>query len=91
MITLPEIVQRSVARHQELQLAQACEMARVGVRTVQSGERTADTARRRAVVAWILTEAMGWRQHQVATALNTSVRQVRNQVKEMRRGTKDRT
>jgi hypothetical protein len=75
------LVRGAEERMREKQLAEACRLARIGVRTVQSRERTADTARRRAVVAWILWTSADWKQHEIAARLGTTVRAVKKMVR----------
>lgn len=65
MIDLPldklqAIVRQAEERHALETLEAVCKMVGVGVRTLQSRERTADTARRRAVVVWILCDRLRW-------------------------------
>jgi len=57
-------------------LDSVCRMVGVGVRAIQSRERTADTAKRRAIVAWILCDRLGWAQARAAKALGRTERQV---------------
>lgn len=61
-------------------LQSVCQMVEIGVGTLQSRERTADTAKRRAVVAWILSERLKWPPVLVAKAIKRTVRQVRTLV-----------
>lgn len=77
---LTMVVRQAEDRLKERQLSEACRLARVGVRTVQSRDRNADTARRRAVVAWILWRAADWRQREIAIRLGVTERQVRTMV-----------
>ena len=73
---LTMVVRQAEDHLRERQLAEACRLARVGMRTIQSRERSADTARRRAVVAWILWTAADWRQAEIAQRLGVTKRQV---------------
>lgn len=84
MGNLPIAVQEAIANHYREELAAACELARVGARTVQSRDRTADTARRRAVVAWVLADTLHWSQRQIARELGISVRGVEEMLRKMR-------
>lgn len=68
----------------EATLAGVCELVGVGVRTVQSRERTADTARRRAVVAWVLCDRLRWTQTRAAEALGRTPRQVKAMLRRQR-------
>lgn len=72
------------ARHHDAVLAQACQLAGIGVRSAQSRERTAETARRRAVVAWILCDQLGWTQRRTARALGRTVRAVKKLLRKQR-------
>lgn len=53
-----------------------CKMVGVGVGVVQSRDRTADVAKRRAVVAWVLNDRLKWPVSQVAQALKRTDRQI---------------
>lgn len=77
---LGALVYEADERHAARELAEACRLAGVGVSTVQSRDRRADTARRRAVVAWLLCDWLGWRQAKAARALNVTVRHVKRMV-----------
>ena len=65
-------------------LAAAAASVGVGVRSLQCRQRTADLAKRRAVVAWILHDELHWPQRRVASALARSVRQIRKMLRKMR-------
>lgn len=69
----------------EKTLAQACDLAAVGMRTVTGRERTAEVVRKRAVVAWILTREHAWTQKRIAKALRRSTRQVKNLIRTMKK------
>lgn len=58
-------------------LGEVCRLVGIGVRTVQSRERTAETARKRAVVVWILCDRLRWPQGKAARATGRTVRQIR--------------
>ena len=68
----------------EATLAGVCEMVGVGAATVQSRERTRDTAKRRAVVAWVLQDRLHWPQAKVAATLCRTRRQVRRLLRQER-------
>lgn len=68
----------------EATLAAVCELAGLGVRTAQSRERTADTAKRRAVVAWMLCDRLRWPQAKAARRLGRTVRQVQAMLRRQR-------
>lgn len=57
-------------------LMRTCDLVGIGLRSLQSRERFADTVRRRAIVAWLL-RGYGWKQAQIAKALHRTVRQVK--------------
>lgn len=61
----------------EAELSEVCQLCGIGVRTLQSRERTADTVRRRAVVVDLL-RGRGWREKIIAEALRRTARQVWN-------------
>lgn len=81
---LERVVAIAEARHQEAVLQEACALAGIGVRTLQSSDRTEDAARRRAVVAWILCDRAGWSQRQTARALGRTVRAVKKLLRKTR-------
>jgi chromosomal replication initiation ATPase DnaA len=60
----------------EATLSGVCEVVGIGVRELQGRSRTADTVKRRAVVAWILTVRLGWSLARAAEALRRTERQV---------------
>lgn len=64
----------------ERSLAEVCRIVGVGVRAIQSRDRTSDTARRRSVVTWILCERLNWTQARAAKAICRSVIQVKRMV-----------
>lgn len=65
-------------------VAEACEQARIGVRTLQSRERTPDTVRRREVVAWILQHGHRLTQREIAHHLCRTPRQVKRMLRKLR-------
>ena len=73
---LHTIVARAEAEARTTTLAECCQEAGIGVRSVTSRQRDPDTVRRRAVVAWLLRRR-GWTQLDIATALERTERQVR--------------
>lgn len=75
-------VEQAAQRHEEAVLNDVCRLAGIGLRTLQSRERTADTARRRAVVARLLKRA-GWTQCRTAEALHRTPRQIKNLLRKM--------
>jgi hypothetical protein len=64
----------------ETTVAEVAALVGVGVRALQSRERTADLARRRAVVAWVLHQRLGWTQARTARVLGRTVRAVQMMV-----------
>ncbi len=68
----------------EATLAGVCEVVGIGVKTLQSRERTRDTAKRRAVVAWVLHDRLQWRQADTAAALCCTVRAVKKMLRQER-------
>jgi hypothetical protein len=79
-----EIVRRAEVRHYEAVLNDVCAAVGLGLRTLQSRERTAETARKRAVVAWLLHIEAGWTQRRTAEALGVTTRQVERMVRNRR-------
>lgn len=84
MDRLQEIVRKAEDRHAAEVVEGACKLVGVGLRTLQSRERTADTARRRAVVAWILCDRLQWPQDKAAAALRRTTRQVKRLLRAQR-------
>lgn len=78
---LRKIADEADRRCAEKLLGSVCQMVGIGVRTLQSRERTDDTIRRRAVVAWMLHRKLRWSQQRTAAALNVSVRTVKRMTK----------
>ena len=78
-----ESLREAEARHAERQLSLACSTSRIGRRTLQSQDRTADVAHRRAMVALALRKYARWPQERIATALHRTPRQVRNMLRKM--------
>lgn len=81
---LHDVVQGAEQRHASAIIETTCRLVGIGVRTLQSRERTADTARRRAVVAWILCDRLGWPQAKAAVALGRTTRQVKRLLRTQR-------
>lgn len=85
---IPDDLQRLVTaaerRHEEQILDTVAQSVGVGVRALQSRERTADLAKRRAVVAWVLHDRMNWPQKRVASALGRTIRQIKKMVRKER-------
>ena len=79
-----ESLRQAEARHAERQLILACSTSRIGRRTLQSRDRTADVVQRRALVAFALRQYARWSQERIATALQRTPRQVRNMLRKMR-------
>ena len=79
-----EVVRRAAARHEEAVLNDVCAAVGIGLRTLQSRERTAETARKRAVVAWLLHVEAGWTQQRTAGALGVQVRHVKRMIRNRR-------
>lgn len=77
MVDTWQELQRAADRHREAVLNGLCGLVGIGLRTLQSRERTADTARRRAIVADQLHRVHGWRQKQIAAALGRTPRQIK--------------
>jgi hypothetical protein len=61
-----------------------CEAVGIGVRELQSRSRTADTVKRREVVAWILVDRLDWSQVKAARALGRTFRQVGRMLRNQR-------
>lgn len=81
---LQAIVREAEEREAGRVLEQVCKLVGVGVRTLQSRERTADTARRRAVVVWILCDRLNWPQRKAARACGRTVRQIKKLLRKER-------
>ena len=81
---LRTLVTQAEQRHDEETLDCVAASVGVGVRSLQCRQRTADLAKRRAVVAWILHDELHWPQRRVASALARSVRQIRKMLRKMR-------
>ena len=77
-------LQRAADRHREAVLNGLCALVGLGLRTLQSRERTADTARRRAIVADQLHRVHGWRQKQIAAALGRHSSQIKRLLRKSR-------
>lgn len=81
---LQAVVKQAEEREAERVLEEVCKLAGIGVRTLQSRERTADTARRRAVVVWILCDRVNWPQAKAARATGRTVRQIKRLLRKER-------
>ena len=81
---LRTLVTQAEQRHDEETLDCVAASVGVGVRSLQCRQRTADLARRRAVVAWILHDQLHWQQRRVARALGRGVRQIRKMLQKIR-------
>lgn len=81
---LQRIVAEAEQRHEAQTLDQLAAAVGAGVRDLQSRQRTADLARRRAIVAWALHIRYGWTQRRVARALHRTVRQIKKMVRKER-------
>lgn len=81
---LRTLVAHAEQQHDERTLAEIAAQAGVGVRALQSRERTADLARRRSVVAWALADHLGWTQTRIARALSRTPRQIKRMLRKER-------
>lgn len=79
-----EVVRQAEARHEEAVLNEVCRAVGIGLRSLQSRERTEELARRRAVVAWVLHERANWSQEKTAAALKRTVRQITRMLRKRR-------
>ena len=70
--------------HIERQLGRACREFRIGLRTLQSRDRTAEVVQRRALVAFALHDNAQWPLGRIATALQRTPRQIRNMLRKGR-------
>ena len=80
LANLRELVAQAERADDESTVAEVAALVGVGVRALQSRERTADLARRRAVVAWVLYQRLGWTQARTARVLGRTPRAVRMMV-----------
>lgn len=81
---LQRLVDEAEARYLDRTLDGVAASVGVGVRALQSRERTADLALRRAVVAWVLHDRLHWPQARVARALQRTTRQVQKMLRNHR-------
>ena len=81
---LQRLLTEAEQRHDEATLDRVAANVGVGVRSLQCRQRTADLAKRRAVVAWILHDQLHWPQRRVARGLARSVRQIRKMLRKTR-------
>lgn len=65
-------------------LGGVCAVVGVGLAAAQSRGRDADTAKKRAVVAWVLHDRLKWPVSRVARALRRTPRQVKRMVAQER-------
>lgn len=82
--TLKKLLADAETQEAAQTLAAVCKIVGVGVATAQSVDRSADTATRRGVVAWILADRLGWSHAKVAAQLNRTPRQIRRMVRKNR-------
>jgi len=81
---LQRAVRAAEERHAREVLEAVCRQVGVGVGAVQSRERTAETARRREVVVWVLCSQLKWPQAKAAQATGRTVRQIKRILKKER-------
>jgi len=81
---LQRLVAEAEARYLDRTLDTVAASVGVGVRALQSRERTADLALRRAVVAWVLHDRLRWPQARVARALQRTTRQIKKMLRKQR-------
>ncbi len=81
---LQRLVADSELREDEEVLSKVAASIGVGVRSLQSRQRTADLAKRRAVVAWVLHNQLDWPQRRVARALGRGIRQIKKMLRKVR-------
>lgn len=72
-------------REAEEVLAEAARLVGLGVADLVGRDRRAETARARAVAAWVLVDRCGWTQAKAATHLQRTERQVRAMLRDLRR------
>lgn len=77
---LKQLVAEAEKQEADQTLAGACSAVGIGVGAVQSRDRGAEVARKRAVVAWILRDRLGWPRGKVAAALCRTERQIKRLV-----------
>lgn len=77
---LRSLVAQAERRDDEETLTEVAALVGVGVRALLSRERTADLARRRATVAWILHVRLHWTQARTAAVLGRTLRAVQMMV-----------
>lgn len=65
-------------------LERTCEIVGIGPTILISRDRSRDTAKRRAVVAWILHDRLRWPASRVAAVLKRTKRQVHAMVRQER-------
>lgn len=72
--------------HQEIeqQLAAVARTVGLGVATLQSADRRADIAHRRAIAAWILVDRLHWPQFMVAQSFTRTERAIKKMLRAQR-------
>lgn len=78
---LQRIVAEAEQRHEAHILDQLATAVGAGVRDLQGRQRTADLAKRRAVIALVLHARLGWTQRRIARALCRTTRQIKRMVR----------
>jgi predicted transcriptional regulator len=73
---LKALCDRAQAQAEQELLNELAALVRCGLGTLQSADRTADTARRRAAFAWALSEHCGWTVERIARVLHRKERQI---------------
>lgn len=81
---LQRIVAEAEQRHEAQTLDQLATAVGAGVRDLQGRQRTADLAKRRAVIALVLHDRLGWTQWRIARALCRTTRQIKKMVRKER-------
>jgi hypothetical protein len=75
---LKELLAQAESQDAARTFAEVARLVGIGEATLTSRDRSADTVRRRGVVAWVLVERLGWTQAEAGKALNRTERQVRS-------------
>jgi|GEM_PF-5528400 len=81
---LHQVVRQAEAREDQAIVAEVAQRLGVGVRDLQSRNRSADLARRRAVLAWVLHDRLRWTQRRIGAALARTTRQIKRMVRNQR-------
>lgn len=79
---LKTLAEQAEQREAALTVAGVCSVVGVGVGAVQSRGRDADTAKKRAVVAWVLADRMKWPLGKVAQAVGRTPKQARRLIRQ---------